>query len=62
MFPCRPKQTSWAREDPFNERTRDGRAGLDSPFLIIPPPKNPGSGSPMALLAGFLTELELASP
>jgi len=59
MFPCRPKQTSRAREDSHSERTRDGRAGLDSPFLIFPPPKNPGCGSPMALLAGCLTELEL---
>ena len=57
-LPQDPINQSRACAGSVTERTRGGRAGLDSNILTFSPPKTPGWGPGIELLAGFLTELE----
>ena len=57
-LPQDPINQSRACAGSLSERTPGGRAGLDSNILTFSPPKNPGWGPGIELLAGCLTDLE----
>ena len=59
-LPQDPINQSHACAGSLSERTRGGRAGLDSNILTFSSPKNPGWGTGIELLAGCLTDLELS--